>query len=295
MVPVAVKPVDSGCAETFEQLPEFERAGQYGSGLEFWGDFPLMLRTLLPALLILLSGSLPAKAAEVSVFAASSLTEALTEVVRNYEQQHPEDRVLLTFAGSQTLAMQIEQGAPADLFISANRTVMNRLQNSALVSDVQPLVGNRLALAVRADLRPPLKSIADLTRPDLFLVIGNPQVPIGRYTRQLFTRLANDAAYGPELVTRIKQNIVSEESRVKAIVAKLLLGEADAGFIYLSDITSDKLSAVLLPGKLNPQAIYPLAKVRDGIVEIDRFYSFLQNSVAADIFRYHGFLTGGQL
>lgn len=254
-----------------------------------------MLRALLPAFLILLCGSLPAKAVELSIFAASSLTEALTEVARSYEQQHPEDRVLLNFAGSQTLAMQIEQGAPADLFISANRTVMNRLQNSALVSDVQPLLGNRLALAVRIDLRPPLKSIADLTRPDLLLVIGNPQVPIGRYTRQLFTGLATDAAYGPELVTRIKQNIVSEESRVKAIVAKLLLGEADAGFVYLSDITSDKLNTVRLPEKLNPLAIYPLAKVRDGIVASDRFYNFLQTSAAADIFRRHGFLSGSQL
>lgn len=254
-----------------------------------------MLRTLLPAFLILLCGSLPAKAVELSVFAASSLTEALTEVARSYEQQYSEDRVLLNFAGSQTLAMQIEQGAPADLFISANRTVMNRLQNSTLVSDVLPLLGNRLALAVRTDLRPPLKSITDLTRPDLLLVIGNPQVPIGRYTRQLFTALATDAAYGPELVTRIKQNIVSEESRVKAIVAKLLLGEVDAGFVYLSDITSDKLSAVPLPEKLNPQAIYPLAKVQGGIVEIDRFYSFLQTSAATDIFRRHGFLTGIRL
>lgn len=254
-----------------------------------------MLRTLLPAFLILLCCSLPAKAVELSIFAASSLTEVLTEVARNYEKQYPEDQMLLNFAGSQTLAMQIEQGAPADLFVSANRTVMNRLQNNALVSDVQPLLSNRLALAVRADLRPPLKSIADLARPNLLLVIGNPQVPIGHYTHQLLTGLATDAAFGPELVTRIKKNIVSEESRVKAIVAKLLLGEADAGFVYLSDITSNKLSTVPLPEKLNPRVIYPLAKVRGGAVASDRFYNFLQTSATADIFRHHGFLTGSPL
>lgn len=254
-----------------------------------------MHKSWLPALLIFFYCSLPATASELSVFAASSLTDALAEIVLAYEKQYPDEKVLLNFAGSQTLAMQIEQGAPVDLFISANQAVIDRLQNKGLVTDVQPLLGNRLALAKRADLQGQLNSIDDLARPELLLAIGNPQVPIGRYTRQLFDGLTADATYGAELVARIKQNIVSEENRVKAIIAKLLLGEADAGIVYRSDLSGSKLVAVPLPEQHNPLANYPIAKAKGRTDHSKRFYVFLLSNEAAEIFRRYGFMTGRDL
>lgn len=254
-----------------------------------------MLKALLSALFILLCSSLPTPAAQLSVFAASSLTETLREVAQRYEQRYPEDQLLLNFAGSQTLAMQIENGAPADLFISANQAVMEHLQNNDRVFDVLPLLGNRLVLASRADLPVPLTGVNDMTRAGLLLVIGNNQVPVGRYTRHLFAALSAEPAYGRNMVTRLEKNIISEENQVKAIVAKLLLGEADAGIVYQSDINSNKLIAIPLPEKLNPLAIYPLAKVKGGAVQSCRLYSFLQTDEAAAIFRRHGFLTGSEL
>lgn len=254
----------------------------------------MISKTLLPGLFILFCCSLPATAAELSVFAASSLTDALGEIAKRYELQHPEDQVRLNFAGSQTLAMQIEQGAPAELFISANHAVMERLQNRGLVSAVQPLLINRLALATRSDLQPPLKSIHDLTRSGLLLIIGKPQVPVGYYTRELFTNLAAAPEYGTAMVTQIKENIVSEEGRVKAIIAKLLLGEADAGIVYQSDL-SNNLRSIPLPEKQNPQAIYPLAKVEGGTSHGERFYAFLLSSEATEIFHRHRFLTRSEL
>lgn len=255
-----------------------------------------LIRMFLPVLILLMNIS-PVRAAELMVFAASSLTDALPEVVQHYQTEHPNDQILLNFSGSQMLATQIEQGAPADLLISANQQIMQRLQKGGLVTHPQPLLRNRLVLAVRTDLSPPITTLSDLARPDLLLAIGNRQVPVGRYTRQLFAGLAADPQYGPALVARFEQNIVSEESRVKVIIAKLLLGEVDAGIVYQSDFgatNSSKLTAIPLPERHNPQALYPLAKVRNGKVKIDDFMNFLYSRKAREIFTRHAFLWGGE-
>ncbi len=254
----------------------------------------MMLRNLTITLLFSLCCAAPLQAAELSVFAASSLTEVLTEIADTFAERRPGDRVLLNFAGSQTLATQIEQGAPADLLISANQAVMERLQADALVTEVQPLLGNRLAVATRPGLQPALTGLRDLARADLLLTIGNHQVPVGAYTQQLFDKLTENPAYGKDLVARIKKNIVSEEGRAKAIVAKLLLGEADAGIVYRSDIRSGQLLSIEVPEELNPLAIYPLAKVRDN-PSTEQFYAYLLSSEAEEIFRRHRFLSRSEL
>jgi len=254
----------------------------------------ILPRLLLPLLLLL--GSLtPAGGTELTVFAASSLSEALQEVARSYQTEHPDVRIALNFAGSQTLAAQIERGAPADLLISADPIVVQRLSSEGLIDKPQLLLRNQLALVVRCDLQPPLQTIAELGRPGLLLVIGNPKVPVGRYTRQLFAGLAADPVYGPDLIRQIEGQIVSEENRVKAIVAKLLLGEADAGIVYQSDInpaTAGRLLAIPLPARHNPEAHYPLAKVQGASPAGDDFLAFLTCPAAQAIFTRHGFRSG---
>lgn len=255
------------------------------------------MRRIITILLLLL---LPALACggELSVFAASSLTDALRETAESYQRQHPGERVQLYFAGSQALASQIEQGAPADLLISANSDAMNHLLASGLVNDPRLLLRNRLAVAIRADLQPRLTTIADLARPGLLLAIGNQQVPVGRYARTLLAHLADDPAYGPELVRGIEGNIVSQENKVKAIVAKLLLGEVDAGIVYQSDLsatTARELTTIPLPDRHNPQASYPVAKVTGSPGQSDRFLNYLFSAEAQQIFAHHGFLPGGAL
>ncbi len=252
------------------------------------------MKSLRLCLLILLLPTL-AQAAELSVFAASSLTEVLREAAQLYQQQHPAVQVQLHFAGSQALAAQIEQGAPADLFIAANVSVMERLHGKGLVEKPELLLGNRLILAARPDLVPRPTAIGDLARPGLLLAIGNPQVPVGSYTRQMFKRMATDPAYGAELVSAIEKNIVSEENMVKAIVAKLLLGEVDAGIVYQSDLAtanSRRLLTISLPQQHNPQASYPLARVTQSRTESAAFSGFLFSAAAQEIFKRHGFLSG---
>ena len=254
----------------------------------------LMLRTF-QLLLIGLLCSNPANSAELSVMAASSLTESLREIVTLYQMENRAARIHLNIAGSQTLATQLGQGAPADLFISANHQAMQRMRSQQLVEQPERLLQNRLVIAVRSDLRPRPASIAELTRPGLLLAIGNPQVPVGRYTRQLLSNLASDPAYGPNLVAGIKTNIVSEENRVKAIIAKLLLGEIDAGIVYQSDLSGSpdhRLVAIDLPDKHNPHAIYPVARVRGAQPATDTFMAFLFSPAAQQVFNRHGFSCG---
>ncbi len=246
----------------------------------------ILLLTLLPSL---------AQATALSVFAASSLTEALRDVAQAYQTRYPADKIVLHFAGSQALATQIEQGAPADLFIAANTTAMARLQKNGLVEDPRALLHNRLVLAAQPELGDQLASIRDLARTKLLLVIGNRQVPVGRYTRQLFANLSADPAYGPATLGKIEQNIVSEENKVKTIVAKLLLDEIDAGIVYQSDLSSEaaqRLLAIPLPAQHNPLATYPVARTVARQADCDKFMAFLFSPEAQQLFAKRGFLNG---
>jgi molybdate transport system substrate-binding protein len=246
-------------------------------------------------LIIILLPSL-AQAAELSIFAASSLTEALREVTQAYQARYPADNIVLHFAGSQSLATQIEQGAPADLFISANTSAMQRLQKNGLVEKPRPLLHNRLVLAVQPELKDRLASIKDLSQNNLLLVIGNRQVPVGKYTRQLFANLSADPEYGTDLIDKISKNIVSEENMVKAIVAKLLLDEVDAGIVYQSDLhsaTAQRLLAIPLPAQHNPLATYPVAMTTGRQADCDQLLAFLLSAEAQQLFASHGFINGG--
>ena len=167
---------------------------------------------------------------------------------------------------------------------------MERLQSQGLVATPRPLLGNQLALAVRNDLQPAVTSVKDLARPGLLLAIGNRQVPVGQYTRQLFARLAADPAYGPTLVKGIEGNVVSEENQVKAVLAKLLLGEADAGIVYRSDLAAGAGRRLALPSPYRssylPRVVYPLAKVCGGSAQAALFVTYLFSAAgAADLCR----------
>ena len=251
-----------------------------------------MKRLFLCLMLLLLPGLSPA--AELTVFAASSLTGALQELADNYQARHAGSSIQLHFAGSQSLATQIQQGAPADLFISANQTAMNRLLSAELVEAPQLLARNRLVVACTPELKPTLQRLADLGRPGLLLTIGNPQVPVGRYTRQLFKSLEQDNLYGPELVASFQRNIVSEENQVKAIVAKLLLGEVDAGIVYQSDLHGTPLLRLELPEAHNPQASYPVALVQGGDLAAARdFLAYLVGPESQETLSRYGLLPAG--
>ncbi|MDD5186881.1 MAG: molybdate ABC transporter substrate-binding protein [Methanoregula sp.] len=217
---------------------------------------------------------------ELTVFAAASLTGALTGIAQAYETAHPDTKIVLNFDGSQALRTQIEQGAHADLFLSANTKHMTALQGEGLIinNSVRVFAKNKLALLVPKDNRANITSLSDLATPGIRLVMGTQEVPFGDYTRQMLGKMANDSAYGSAYQDAVLNNVISEEPAVTGLVARLCLGEADAGIAYASDVSEGDrvlITTLPVPDQYNVIAIYPLGIVRESAVQ-DRATAFAQ-------------------
>jgi molybdate transport system substrate-binding protein len=199
---------------------------------------------------------------ELTVFVAASLTGALTDIAKQYEILYPNIRIITNFDGSQALRTQIEQGADADLFLSANTKQMNALRDQGLMENgsITLFAKNKLAVITPASNPGNITTLHDLARPGIRLVIGTKDVPVGDYARQILNKMANDPAYGPSYNTSVLANVMSEETAVTGVVAKVLLGEADAGIVYTSDITPenrDRFIVITIPDTFNVIAEYP--------------------------------------
>jgi molybdate transport system substrate-binding protein len=219
----------------------------------------------VPVLLLTLPPPTPEPMPEprtLTVFAAASLSDAFTEIGQNFEAVHPGVSVALNFAGSQTLSTQLTQGAVADIFASANITEMDRLAAASLVPTDSPRIflTNQLIVILPKDNPANLQTLQDLTRPGIKLVLADKSVPAGKYTLQILDTMVKDAAFGADFKTRLLANVVSNETDVKQVVAKVQLGEADAGIAYLSDsIAAPELKTIQIPANLNVLARYPIA------------------------------------
>ena len=195
----------------------------------------------------------------VTVFAAASLTEAFSEITTAFEASHPGVDMSLSFAGSNTLRAQIEQGAGADVFASANTKEMDALVTSGLVTEgaPQPFLTNRLVVITPADNPAKLSNFNELARPGLKLVLATEEVPVGRYARQMLENA------GADFKARVLANVVSNETDVKQVLAKVQLGEADAGIVYESDaVAAPELPVIDVPAEWNVLAKYPIAALK---------------------------------
>jgi molybdate transport system substrate-binding protein len=240
--------------------------------------------TFAPLLLLLLR---PAHVADtINVFAAASLKGSFTTIADRYEKTHPNTKIQLNFAGSQLLAAQINNGAPADVFASADQRNLDRIAFDK--STRQIFATNRLGLAIRPNL--PLKSIKDLSSVPK-LVVADPSVPVGRYAATFLLKAAAD--YGEAWYEQVTANIVSKEQDVKAVIAKVQLGEADAGVVYVTDIraTQGKVKLVEIPERMNVVAEYPVAIPTDAtnVSGGKAFVRFLLSKPSQDVLKENGF------
>jgi molybdate transport system substrate-binding protein len=200
-----------------------------------------------------------------TVYAAASLTEVFPDITREPHFQ---------FAGSNQLAIQIRQGAPADVFASASPVYTQALYREGLIERPRAFATNTLVLAIPRSNPAKLKAVADLAhRPRLRLVVAGPKVPVGLYTRQVLQRLA---------LLRVLRKAVSQESDVKSIVGKLALGEADAGFVYATDVkaASGRLTAIPIPKRAQPSVRYEVAVVAR-TKHMDAAWSFVADLLGA--------------
>ena len=196
----------------------------------------------------------------LTVFAASSLTAAFTQLGRSYEVAHPDVHIAFNFAGSQALRTQLEQGAPADVFASASPKEMDALAVGGYVQAASQhvLVSNRLVVLLPSNNPASIRKLEDLAVPGVKLVLAADDVPVGAYARQSLQKM--NAAFGEGFSDSVLHNVVSNEDNVKQVVAKVQLGEADAGIVYVSDAAATPdLLRLEIPPDLNVVAEYPIA------------------------------------
>jgi molybdate transport system substrate-binding protein len=217
--------------------------------------------------------------AEIKVFAAASLTAAFTELGRRYTAAQG-TKVTFNFAGSQALATQIGQGAPADVFASADLDNMAKVKD--LVGTPQSFASNRLAIVVEQGNPRGIRTLDDLAGGDVKVVLAAREVPAGRYAKQVLDRAG------------VKVTPVSQEDNVKAVVAKVSLGEADAGIVYVTDVAAGgaRVEGVDIPREQNVVATYPIATVKAGKAQdaAQAFIDLVLSGQGQEVLHRYGFL-----
>jgi len=190
---------------------------------------------------------------EVTVFAAASLREAFEDLAKTFEAKSGV-KVRVNLAGSQELRTQIENGARADVFASADQKHMAALVQASLVASPRVFARNTPVIIVPKGNPAKVGSFQDLPKAKK-LVIGVPEVPIGAYTLQILDKA------GADFKTKVLANVASRELNVRQVLAKVSLGEADAGIVYRTDAlaSKDKVEIIEIPAKVNVIAEYPVA------------------------------------
>jgi molybdate transport system substrate-binding protein len=230
-----------------------------------------------------LLGASSAWAATVTVFAAASLTEAFRTIGKDFEAAHPGTKVDFNFAGSSTLARQIVEGAPADVFASADDENMRKVVDAGDVAgSPQSFVHNRLAIIVPRGNPKHVKSLADLARPDMTISLAAPGVPVSRYAAEAFAK-ANTPVHD-----------ASREALVKAVVTRVSMGEADAGVVYVTDVAAggEKVEAVPIEEAQNVVASYPIAQLKGApnAVGARDFITYVLSPRGQRVLTHSGFL-----
>lgn len=260
-----------------------------------------MRRTTLSVLVLLLLVALPWLAAacgrpapgaatrSLSVFAASSLTEAFAELEQEMEAAEPGVDVMVSTGGSQALRVQIEQGAPADVLASANAEHVDALVKAGLVKASLPFAEGQLVLVVPPANPAGLRSLEDLPEATR-IVLGSPEVPVGQYARTLLD-LA-EARYGAGFRGRVEEHVVSLEPNVRQVLAKVELGEADAAIVYESDVVASRDVLVIeIPAELAVPARYYVGVTTSAAEPqlAQRFVERLRSPAGHAVLGRHGF------
>lgn len=238
----------------------------------------------------------PAKI-ELIVYAASSLTDAFQALATQFEALHPGTRIILNFASTQQLAIQLAQGAEADVFASADLKHMLDLEQAGRIDQGEKMnfVDNWLVVLIPKDNPGQITDLADLTKTGLKVILVDKAVPAGAYALEVLGNVSQNPAYGPEYKNAVLNNVVSYEANVRALVSKIALGEADAGIAYSSDAVgsaSDKVKVIEIPLDLNVQAKYFIGKVNESAnpTRADQFIDFVRSKEGQAILNEYGFI-----
>ncbi|MBA4181573.1 MAG: molybdate ABC transporter substrate-binding protein [Anaerolinea sp.] len=227
---------------------------------------------------------------ELRVYAAASLTDAFTEVAKQFEAAHPGVGVALNFGSSSTLAAQINEGAPADVFAPASAAQLAELAAGGRVESGRIFATNSLVVAAAKES--PVESFRDLARPGVRLVLAGKDVPAGEYAREALRKASTPEGYGTSFAASVLANLKSEEVNVRAALTKVELGEADAAVVYVTDLGAARgVRSVAIPAEFNVVAEYPVALVHgaNGRQLAEAFVAYLLSPEGQAILARHGF------
>ena len=233
--------------------------------------------------------------ANLTVFAAASLTDSFSEIGKAFDTKSG-SKINFQFAGSQVLRTQLENGAKADVYASANSAQFDPLVKAGLISSGSIFTKNRLVVIVPKKGIGNVKTLADLGKPGVKLVIADKAVPVGQYARQIFDALGKSNTLGANYTARVLKNIVSEETNVRQVALKVQLGEADAGVVYTTDVTPSLASSVIqiaIPARYNIIAKYPIGVLKGSSNQgaATAFTDFVLSSEGQSILNKWGFLS----
>ena len=257
-------------------------------------------RSGAPAPAVTSAAATPALRGNLAVFAAASLTDAFNEVGAEFKKANPGVDVTFNFAASTALRAQIEQGARADLFASADQVQMDNAKRAGMIQGEERLFAKNKLVVIHPTGNPGrVYAIQDLARPGVKLVLTDRNVPIGAYARTALEKMSADPQFGADFGQRVLANLRSEEGNARAVVTKVQLGEADAGVVYASDLTpaiAREVQRIAIPDQFNTVATYPIAVVRDAPhrAAAQAFVEFARSPQGQEILERHGFIVDAE-
>jgi molybdate transport system substrate-binding protein len=250
---------------------------------------------LFAVLVLTMSAGFAQPPKELTVFTAASLTGAFGEIGQMFENETGIN-VAFNFDGSQALRTQLEHGAYADVFASANMRQMNAVKDEGLMNNSSIIIftRNKLSIIVPKDNPAKIMNLSDLAMPGIKIIMGTKDVPVGDYALQIIDKLGNDSAYGPDYETKVLANVVSQETNVNYVVTKVALGEVDVGFAYVSDITEDlasKVDRIAIPDEYNIIAEYPMGILLESKypAESQEFMNLVMSDKGKAVMEKYGF------
>lgn len=231
----------------------------------------------------------------LTVFAAASLKEPFDQIGKAFEAQNKEISVLFNYAGSQQLAQQIIAGARADIFASANQKQIDLVTATGIIAHDSQVIFAQNYLIIIYPLENPggISRLEDLEKKGLRLVVAAKEAPVGQYTLEFLQKAAQSEKLPKQYKEHVLANVVSFEENVKAVLSKVALGEADAGIVYLSDISGDtKVRKLEIPEELNIKAIYLIAPLQGSIHKLiaNRFIDFVLSEQGQEVIADHSFV-----
>jgi molybdate transport system substrate-binding protein len=228
---------------------------------------------------------------QLAVFAAASLTDVMPALAEAYESSRPDVEIVATLEASSLLRVQIEEGAPANVFLSADERNARALHEAGLAEKPEDFAFNEVVLVVPATNPAGIHSWTDLARPGLTIIAAGEEVPVTAYAEQTIRALNLRNEAPPGFAIHVDRAIASREDNVRAVLAKIALGEGDAGFVYATDAASTAdVRVIPLPDGVAAEARYAAAVIRDSSHHADAvdFVTWLRSDEAVRILSEHG-------